>query len=120
MPYDPNLVRPATVLDKKTGQVKRNVEVHIVNLSRLVQTIPGKQVFLHMPIVFEKTELGPAEAKLCQIYAWETQENSAQHGSVPAVKFEICEIDQKTGLAKRDQIIAENTVHMTVNKWNYL
>ena len=66
-----------------------------------------------MPIVFEKTEFGPAETKLCQIYAWETQENSTQHGTVPAVKFEICEIDQKTGLARRDQIIAENTVHMT-------
>jgi hypothetical protein len=107
VPYDPNLVRPCTTVDEKTGQLKRNVEVHIVNLSRLVQTIPGKQVFLHMPITFEKTKHAPEETKLCQIYAWEAQNSNPNN----AVKFEICEIDKKTGEPKSIQ--AESTVHMT-------
>jgi len=55
VPFDPNLAHPSQVVDPVTGAFKRNVEVDIANLSRLVQTIPGKQIFLHMPIVFPKT-----------------------------------------------------------------
>ena len=55
-----------------------------------------------MPIVFTKIASAPEETRLCQIHGWETFQQGPE-GLMSAVKYDICEIDIKTGLEIKDR-----------------